>query len=205
VGDQFVSSGDVGSIINIGGIGLSKAYKMNPYFITEQMFSLRGVTAYPSQAEIYLDGVSVGRNAVAPGSFELKNIYSYGGAHTVDVILTDPFGKEEKISYPMYFSPQILREGLHEYSYNVGFLREQYGVKSNEYGKAAFSAFHRYGITSSMNIGARAEGTNGIYNGGLFALFTLPKAGSFSISFAGSSTSSEKGSAGIFSSLSRQL
>jgi outer membrane usher protein len=198
VGDQFASSGDLGSIINIGGVGFSKVYKIDPYLITEQMFSLRGVTAYPSQAQVYMDGVLVSKNAVAPGSFDLKNIYSYGGAHTVDVILTDPFGKEEKISYPMYFSPQLLREGLHEYSYNAGFLREQYGVKSNEYGKAAFSAFHRYGITSSMNIGARAEGMSGIYNGGLFAMFTLPKAGSFSFSFAGSSTNSEKGSAGIF-------
>ena len=41
-------------------------------------------------------------------------------------MLKDPFGNEQRIYYPAYFSTQMLREGLHEYSYNIGFLREQY-------------------------------------------------------------------------------
>lgn len=198
LGDQFANSGDLGSTINIGGIGFSKVFKLDPYFITQPLFSLGGVTALPSQAEIYMDGVLVGKHSIAPESFELKNIYSYGGAHKIDVVLKDPFGNEQRISYPMYFSTLLLREGLHEYSYNAGFMREQYGIKSNEYGKPAFSAFHRYGVTNFLNIGARAEGSDGIYNGGISSSFLVPRAGSIAVSLAGSAADGTTGSAGSF-------
>ncbi len=198
LGDQFASSGDLGSTVNIGGIGFSKVYRMDPYLITQPVFDLRGAAAFPSQAEIYLDGVLVGRQSIAPGSFELKNIYSYTGSHMVNVVLKDPFGNEQRISYPLYFNTQLLREGLHEYSYNVGFLREQYGVESNDYGKAAFSAFHRYGVTSAFNIGGRAEGSGDVYNGGVSAAFLVPRAGMFILSLAESSAKGKTGSAGSF-------
>jgi outer membrane usher protein len=198
LGDQFASSGDLGSTVNLGGIGFSKVYKLDPYFITQPLFSIGGVTAFPSQAEIYIDGVLVGKQSIAPGSFELKNIYSYGGARNLEIVLKDPFGREQRISYPMYFSTLLLREGLHEYSYNVGFIRERYGVESNQYGKPAFSAFHRWGVTNSLNIGARAEGSDGIYNAGVSSLFLFPRAGSFAVSLAGSAANGNAGVAGSF-------
>ncbi|HSQ78474.1 MAG TPA: fimbria/pilus outer membrane usher protein, partial [Nitrospirota bacterium] len=196
LGDQFANSGDLGSSVNIGGLGFSKIYKLDPYFITQPAFDLTGSVIYPTQAEIYMDHVLVGRQQIAPGTFDLRNIYSYTGQHNVEVVLKDPFGNEQRISYPLYFSTQLLREGLQEYSYNAGFLREDYGVRSDEYGRAAFSAFHRYGVTSSFNIGARAEGSDGVYNGGLFTAFALPHTGVFTLSFAESSAHSAQGEHG---------
>ncbi|HUI67350.1 MAG TPA: fimbria/pilus outer membrane usher protein [Nitrospirota bacterium] len=198
LGDQFANSGDLGSTVNMGGIGFSKVYKLDPYLITQPVMDLKGTVTLPTQAEIYLDGTLVGKQPIAPGSFELKNLYSYTGAHNIDLVLRDPFGNIQRISYPAYFSTQLLREGLHEYSYNVGFLREQYGVESNDYGKAVFSAFHRYGLTNAVNIGARAEGGDGVYNGGISTAFLVPRVGQFALSLAGSSANGNKGSAGSF-------
>lgn len=198
LGDQFANSGDLGSTLNIGGLGFSKVYSLDPYFITQPLFNLGGVTAFPSRAEIYLDGVLVGKHAIAPGPFELKNIYATGGARRLEVLLIDPFGNEERISYPLYFSALLLRQGLHEYGYHAGFLRERYGTESNDYGKPAFSAFHRYGVTSSLNVGVRAEGGDDIYNIGLLSSFLLPRAGSFSVSLAGSAANGQGGMAGSF-------
>ncbi len=197
LGDQFANSGDLGSTINMGGLGFSKVYRLDPYFITQPVFNLQGATVFPSQAEIYMDGVLIGKQAIAPGTFDLRNIYSYTGSHRLEVVLKDPFGNEQRIFYPLYFSAFMLREGLHEYSYNAGFLRENYGVTSDEYShKPAFSAFHRYGITNFLNIGARAEGFDGIYNGGLSTSFLVPRAGAFTVSLAESSANGTKGSAG---------
>ncbi len=198
LGDEFANSGDLGSTINIGGIGFSKVYRLDPYFITQPIFNLRGTAALPSQADIYMDGVLVSKQGIAPGSFDLNNIYSVAGAHTVDVVLKDPFGNEQRISYPLYFSAQLLREGLHEYSYNAGFLRKNYGYKSDDYGKAVFSAFHRYGVSSSFNIGARAEGADGVFNGGISMAFLVPRAGAFALSLAESNANGKPGSAVSF-------
>ncbi len=185
-GDVFASSGELGSTINIGGLGLSKVYRIDPYFIKQPTFSLSGVTALPSQVEIYMDGTLVRRESVQAGEFDLRNFNYYGGARTVEVLIKDPFGNVRRISYPAYFSDVLLKHGLHEYSYNIGFLREQYGVQSNDYGKPAFSAFHRYGVSDSVNLGARAEGSDGIYNGGIQAAFLYPRVGVLTAALAGS-------------------
>lgn len=198
LGDQFANSGEMGSSVNMGGIGFFKVYKLDPYFITQPVFDLKGSTIFPTQAEVYLDGVLIGRQAIAPGSFDLKNIYSYSGAHTVELVLKDPFGNEQRISSPVYFSSLLLRKGLHEYSYNAGFLREKYGIASNDYGKPAFSAFHRYGVTNSLNIGARAEGGDGVYDGGVSTQYLAPSFGAFSLSLAASDAKGTKGAAGSF-------
>lgn len=198
LGDQFANSGDLGSSINMGGIGFSKVYKLDPYFITQPVFDLKGAVIYPTQAEIYLDGVLVNKQQIAPGTFDLRNIYSYTGSHNVQVVLRDPFGNEQRISNPAYFSTLMLREGLHEYSYNFGFIREQYGLASDDYGKPVFSAFHRYGVTNSLNIGARAEGSDGVYNGGVSTSFLVPRVGAFSLSLAESDANGINGSAGSF-------
>jgi len=200
IGDQFASSGTLGSTVNMGGIGFSKVYRLDPYLITQPMFDLRGATAYPSQADIYLDGVLIGKQQIAPGSFELQNIYSHAGVHMVEVVLKDPFGKEQRITAPLYYNTTMLREGLHEYSYNAGYVRQQYGIQSNEYGKLVFSAFHRYGVSSSLNVGVRAEGggEGGVYNGGVYTAFSVPLVGSFTMSGAGSNSHGMQGAAGSF-------
>jgi len=189
MGDQYANSGELGSTVNIGGIGFSKVYKIDPYFITQPVMDLKGSVMFPTQAEIYMDGVLIGKQSITPGSFDLKNLYSYTGSHNVVVLLRDPFGNVQKIDSLAYFSTQMLREGLQEYSYNVGVLRDNYGVDSNQYGKPAFSMFHRYGVTNNFNIGVRAEGADGVYNGGLSTAFLIPMAGQLSLSIAGSSAS----------------
>ena len=196
LGDQYASSGELGSAVNMGGIGFSKVFKLDPYFVTQQVYNLKGAAIYPSEAEIYVDGVLVGKQKIAPGTFDFRNIFSYNGAHKIEVALKDPFGNEQRYSYPAYFNTLMLREGLHEYSYNAGFLREQYGLESNEYGKPAFSAFHRYGLTNSMNVGARVEGSDGIYNGGVSASLVSPRVGTVGLSLAASKKNSNDGAAG---------
>jgi outer membrane usher protein FimD/PapC len=188
MGDQYANSGDLGSTVNMGGVGFSKVYRIDPYFITQPVMDLRGSVIFPTQAEIYLDGVLIGKQTITPGTFDFKNLYSSTGSHNVEVLLKDPFGNVQKISYLAYFSSQMLREGLHEYSYNFGVVRDNYGMESDQYGKPVFSAFHRYGVTNNFNIGARTEDSDGVYNGGVYTALAVPRLGQFTLSLAGSSS-----------------
>ncbi len=205
MGDQYANSGELGSTVNIGGIGFSKVYKVDPYFITQPVMDLKGSVILPTQAEIYLDGVLIGKQSITPGSFDLKNLYSYTGSHNVEVLLRDPFGNVQKIDSLAYFSTQMLREGLQEYSYNVGVLRDNYGVDSDQYGKPAFSMFHRFGVTNNFNFGVRAEGADGVYNGGLSTSFLNPWTGQLILSLAGSSASGNNAGGAVSVQQSYQL
>jgi len=198
LGDITASSGELGASVIMGGIGLSKLYRMNPNFIFHPTLSFSGLATLPSEAEIYLDGMRIRTERISPGGFELKNIDGYGGASLVEVVLKDPFGREQRIRAPFYFTDALLKAGLHEYSYNLGALRENFGISSSNYGKLAFSGFHWYGLTNAMTIGFRAEGAGSVFNLGPQASFLIHQAGTVTLSLAGSSDSGRGGSSGLF-------
>ncbi|MBI5237990.1 MAG: fimbrial biogenesis outer membrane usher protein [Deltaproteobacteria bacterium] len=199
-GDFFASAGELAGNLNMAGASFSKVYRIDPYFIRPPMFGFTGLAAMASDVEIYINGMLVKKDRFQPGEFELKNISSYQGAGDVEVVLRDPFGKEERVQSPFYFTDTVLREGLSEYSYNMGFLRENFGAESNDYGGAAFSLFHLWGLTNSVTAGVWAEGGGGIYAAGPRMSYINGSLGVFSLALGVSEDSSgEDGYAAFFS------
>lgn len=186
VGDFFASSGALGSTLNLGGLSYSKAYSINPYLVRNPTIDYKGVVALPSEVEVYLNGVRIRTEKIQPGEFALTSITATGGAGTVEVLIRDPFGREQWLRHPFYFTDLLLKEGFHDYSYNIGLVREDYGVKSSNYGDFAFSAFHRYGLTSALTLGFRGEGSGGQYSLGPEASYLLGTAGTVTMSLAAS-------------------
>lgn len=195
-GDFFASSGTLGSSNNMAGISFSKVYSINPYFITYPTVDFSGLAAQPSQASIYLNGVLFRTTQLAPGPFDLSNIAVDGGSNMMEIVIRDPYGNEQRIDTSFYSSNVLLGKGLHEYSYQAGFLRENYGTASNEYGSAAYSLYHRYGVNNKVTLGFRAEGTSGLYNFGPQATCLLSRFGTVNVSLAATAFDGKKGEAG---------
>lgn len=187
VGDFFASSGDLGSSLNLGGFSLRKVYRMDPSYLYYPTLHFIGQTALPSEARIYLNGMLIKTETLSPGEFELKNLTPYGAAGTLEVVLRDAFGREQRLNYPFYYADTaLLKEGLHEYSYNLGFTREDYGSRGNRYGRLVFSAFHRYGVSDGLTVGLHGEAQRDLLNVGPQLSFVAGRAGICSLSLAGS-------------------
>lgn len=196
LGDFFTPSRDLSSGVNMGGVSLSKLYGLNPYLVQSPMQTVSGTVALPSDLEVYLDGQRIRSEKVRPGEFELRDIMAYGGARSIRLVLRDPFGRVQEFDYSFYFSDQPLARGLHEYSYNLGLLRRDFGVASNEYGGPAFTMFHRYGLSDSVTLGVRAEGARRFTNAGPTATVVLGSAGVVNLALATSSLAGRRGGAG---------
>jgi outer membrane usher protein len=202
VGDVLAFSGDLGSSLNLGGLSFSKIFRIDPYFIRYPVAGFSGTASLPSDLEVYLNGMRIRTEKISPGEFDLKNISYFGGVGLVSAVIRDASGKMEAIYYPFYFTDDLLKSGLHEYSYNAGFLREEFGNKSNEYGGLAFSAFHRYGISDLLNIGFGTEGADDRYNLGPQVSCRLPwEIGIVSLSLSGSFDDGRGGGAALASYL----
>lgn len=199
IGDFFTPSREFSNGVNLGGISISKLYGLNPYFTRFPTQSINGSVATPSDIEVYLDGQRIRSEKIKPGEFELRDLIAYGGARNVQVVLRDAFGRVQEFSYSFYFSDQPLQQGLQEYSYNLGALRRDFGLESNHYGPAAFSAFHRYGLSDAVTLGLRAEGTKNFYSAGPTASVVLGSAGILNAALAASSIAGHKGAAGLAS------
>lgn len=162
-GDFFTSSGDLGSTLNLGGINFSKQYRIDPYFVKNRLEHFSGSVDSPSEIEVYLDGTKIRSERLAPGAFELRNLSQYGGARNVEIVVKDSFGREQRVAYPAYFTDLVLQRGLHEYNYGLGFIREDFGQRSNDYGPLAASFFHRYGLRDDITLGIHGEASQGRY------------------------------------------
>jgi outer membrane usher protein FimD/PapC len=186
LGDLSASSGDLGSGVSLGGVGFSKVYQIDPYFLRYPLATVSGMVSLPSTAEVYLGGTRIRTEKLSPGSFQLRDISSIGGRNDISVVIKDPFGQERTIGYPYYFTDTLLDAGLHEYSYNAGFLRRRFGEESNRYGPLAISAFHNFGLSDALTVGGRGEGRRDAANLGPLAVFRLSDAGIVSLSLSGS-------------------
>ena len=196
-GDFFTPTRELSASFPMGGVSFSKYYPMDPYFIQYPTLNLNTTAALPSQVEVRIDGNVVTRQQVQPGPIDIVNITGYTGARNVQVTVRDAFGREQVVQQPFYFTDFALKTGLHDYSYNLGFLRENYGVESNDYGTAAFTGFHRYGFTDQLTLGLTGQAREGMVNAGPIGTVLLPGAG---IVGAGLSASHGGGTTGHASS-----
>ncbi len=199
LGDFSAASGDLGSTLALGGLNLSKIYQMAPDLVRQPVAGFAGVATTPSRVEVRIGGVPVATSQVGPGPFELQNLRQYGGARDVDVVVRDAFGREQSYAFPFYFSDQSLRAGLHEYSYSLGRVRLDAGSDTDRYGALAFSAFHQYGYSDTLTLGARAEAASELYNAGVQATLRHDQAGVFSGAVSLGNRSGQRGAATSFS------
>ncbi len=193
VGDFFSTTGEFGSVLNLGGVNVAKLYTLQPNFVKHPMASFTGGASLPSEIDIFLNGNRIRTEKIPPGQFELQNLNYFGGARDVSAVVKDKLGREQVIDYKYYFTDDLLQKDLHEYNYGLGMQRKDFGVKSFAYENVGFSAFHRYGFNDNLTVGARGEFLAKKINGGPFATYRIKQAGVVSTSLALSRTTDDSG------------
>ena len=176
LGDFFTPGFDLNGSVPIGGASLTKLYVMDPYFVQYPTAAFTTEVAFPSTVQVRIDGNLIAQRQVQPGPVDITNITNgLTGGQNVSVVVRDPFGREQTLQQPFFFATTAgLAEGLHEYSYNLGFVRRQYGIEGGDYGPVAASAFHRYAFTNQLTLGLRGQATQDLYNFGPFGTYQSP-------------------------------
>jgi len=158
VGDLVAAGDPSGSKVQIGGIGFAKNFDLDPYVITFPGLHLEGVADSPSEVDILIDGYLVRQELIAPGPFEIENLSHYEGTGEVEIVLRDALGHETRVLHPFYLSDVLLQKGRHDYRYQAGALREDFGSESFKYGDFVFSGIHRYGVSDTLTSSLALEG-----------------------------------------------
>ena len=163
----------LGSSLRLGGVSFSRRFDIDPYYVRFPGQIVSGTAALPSEIFIYSNGALVRRERVLPGAFDLQNLVSVTGLQVTEVVVRDVLGNEQRIVDPFYFSETLLREGLDEYTVDIGAERREFGTRSNNYGSVGFSGLYRRGMSDSLTLGARAESLGGRHNLGPTATLRL--------------------------------
>lgn len=80
------------------------------------------------------------------------------GEGELRVVVRDLLGREQVLSERYYASPRLLRPGVTDFSYEAGFVRENFALASNDYGRFFAAATWRRGFAERFTGELRAEG-----------------------------------------------
>jgi outer membrane usher protein len=167
------------------GIGVSRNFNLDPYFIRLPSLGISATVDTPSTLEVYLNGRLIHQEQVPPGQIDLRNLPAVQGNGSVRLVIRDAFGREREIVSPYYLGSRILARATSEYTYNLGLVRTQTASATASYGPLAFLASHRRGMSDKLTAGFHIEALGGLFNAGPSIAARLPR-GEFEISTAAS-------------------
>lgn len=157
LGDAIGRGGGWGRSVRFGGVQWATNFATQPGFVAFPLPGLRGEAVLPSTLDVYLDNTRLLRATVPQGPFDLSSVPAVTGGGELQLVVRDLLGRQQVITQPYYASPQLLRPGLHDFSWDLGLVREDYGLASNRYGRAMLVGSDRLGVTPTFTRELRAE------------------------------------------------
>ena len=186
VGDAITASGDWGRSVRFGGVQWATNFATQPGFVPFPLPRFAGEAALPSTVELFVDdALRLSRN-IPPGPFTIINLPVVTGSGDASLVVRDLLGREQLVSLPYYVSPRLLQAGLNDFSYEAGFIRNNFGIDSNDYGRFAAAGTQRRGFTDWLTGEAHVELLKDQQTAGLGGALQLSSIGVFNASIAAS-------------------
>ena len=183
--------------VRFGGVQVSSNFSLRPDLVKFPLPSVSGSVVVPSTVDVLVNGNRLLSRQIQDGPFQIPQLPVVTGAGTVTMTVTNALGQATSVSLPFYASASLLAPGLQTYSVQMGAIRRNYSVLSNDYGDLAASGTYRRGIFPWLTVEGSAEATAGTAMAGAGVVMNVADLAVLNLSAAGS-TGSGRAGAGIF-------
>ena len=183
-GDTISGKSKWGGSVRLGGLQWTTNFSTQPDYIPFPLPDMSGEVVRPSMVDFYVGNTLLMSDEVLSGPFSINDLPVESGQGDVRMITRDILGNEQILTQPFYVTPRLLKQGLHDYSYELGFERRNFGAESNNYGRPVAIGTHRYGNTDQFTGEVHAELVGHQQAVGLGGVLLSPAIGVFSGSFA---------------------
>ncbi|MDH0863181.1 fimbria/pilus outer membrane usher protein, partial [Mitsuaria sp. GD03876] len=181
IGDSVAQPGSWGQAMRFGGVQWGTDFSLRPGFLSFPLPTLRGEATLPSTVDVFVNNSQRLQGRVQPGPFDISDLPLVTGQGEIRTVVRDLLGREQVVTQPYYISASLLKPGLSSYSVETGWLRLNYGIDSNRYGRAMVAGTWRHGLTSSFTQEWRGELTARQQAVGATGLWLVPALGTISV------------------------
>ncbi|OIZ98315.1 hypothetical protein BEV13_06880 [Rickettsiella grylli] len=192
-GDAVTGSTFWSGAARFAGIQYATNFNTQPNLVTFPLPGYQGEASIPSKVDVFVNSVLNQQHIVNNGPYIFNNIPVISGAGHVNVVTQDVLGRSKMISFPYYASPLLLKPHLVDFSYEAGFIRDNYGVNSNDYGRFLAVPTYQRGITPNLTLGGHSEILFDQQTLGFSANYLLNNYGVLSFAVAGGRNNSGTG------------
>ena len=188
VGDLYsLNKNSWASSVRMGGIQIRKNYSIRPDLITYPLPQFKGEVGLPSTVDLFINGSKNSTEQLQPGPFLITNVPFINGRGEAVIVTRDAVGRQVSTTVPFYVSGDLLKKGMFDYSFSLGKLRENYGLKNFDYGDFVSSFDSRYGVNNWLTGEFHLEGNEKVWNAGVGSVITLKNFGVLNTSYTHSS------------------
>lgn len=153
IGDTTSTYNSLNSSFRFGGLSFGTNYTDRPDFIYWNTPNLTGSASLPSTVDLFINGVRLYRDSVAPGYYNLPAGGVLSQAGNAQIVVEDILGNRTVRSFPVFINSRLLKPKLNEYNISFGKLRYSYDSVDDDY-RDFFSKFYfRRGINSFTTLG----------------------------------------------------
>jgi len=154
--------------VRMGGLQWRRNFSVRPDLIIYPLPQFSADATVPSSVELFVNNIRQYSGDVDAGPFVLSDFPRVVGAGQAVVVVTDALGRTTQTSVPLYVDYQRLARGLSDFSMEVGLLRGNYGVESDDYGQhPVASGSWRRGLTDDFTGELHAEYGERLSQGGI--------------------------------------
>jgi len=195
VGDTLSDALPWSRATRIGGLQVGTNFALQPYMATVPVPAFFGTVTLPSAVDLYVNGMRQYSAQVPAGPFQLNAVPNISGVGNAQVVMTNALGQTSTMNFSLYGAQNMLRPGLSDWSLELGFVRQNYGIESADYDEVPMgSATWRRGLSERFTAEAHGETSEGLVNAGLGAHWRLGKtAGILSAAYGGSTKDGQGG------------
>ncbi|MDY1548799.1 fimbria/pilus outer membrane usher protein [Luteibacter sahnii] len=180
VGDSY-TSGDILDSVRLRGVAIASDTRMLPASQRGYAPVIRGIAQSNAQVSIRQNGYLIHSTTVAPGAFEIDDLYPTGYGSDLEVTVTEADGRTRTQVVPYTSVPQMLREHSHRFAVAAGQVVDN-SVADTPF---IFQGTYQYGVTarSTLYLGATASNS---YGAGLLGWAVNLPVGAVSLDVTGS-------------------
>ncbi len=194
IGDAISDGGTWGNAVRYGGVRWSRNFGLRPDLLTTPLLATSGIATVPSTVDVFVNNQLVTSSQLPPGPFVIDRLPTVSGTGDVSVVVRDALGREQVLTQSFYSSVILLAPGLSQYSVNVGEIRNNYALESNDYGPMLGEVSYRRGITDSFTLEGHGEYLSGdAHAAGVNAAFAIGQFGIVNFTAAGGGDSAGSG------------
>ncbi|MGZ3692872.1 MAG: hypothetical protein ACXWQO_01390 [Bdellovibrionota bacterium] len=158
-GDQVTPSIAYLTGKNIGGLGVSRVFAIQPNTTTQPISRTEVLLKRPSQVDVIVNGTVQNQLHLPAGPVNIQDFPLASGFNNVTLKITDDLGKVEYVNLTIFYDAQALGEGVQSFSYHVGAPSAPWkGDRRYDSKNLNFSFFHRAGFSDRFTGGIFGQG-----------------------------------------------
>jgi outer membrane usher protein len=194
LGDAISDGASWGNALRYAGVRWSRNFGLRPDLLTTPLLATAGTATVPSTVDVFVNNQLVTSSQLPPGPFVIDRLPTVSGTGDVSVVVRDALGREQVVTQSFYSSTTLLAQGLTQYSVNLGKIRDDYALESNQYGPMLGEVSYRRGITDAITLEGHGEYLAGdSHAAGVNAAFAVGRVGVINFTAANGGDSSGSG------------